>query len=151
MTLTTASNDTDGIDVIDQLVGVEPGSALAALRDARPETTANAQASFDALFAPEHPGTVSGAERFALATFVIALHEDALTRDFYLAGLRAEEGGAALAAVVLDEVAHGATTGPYGFYPEQSLSSENVDGLRYLVADQNRGIQIGRASCRERV
>ena len=137
---TAALADTDGIDVIDQLVGIEPGSALAALRAARPETRANAQASFNALFAPEYPGTVTGAERFALATFVIGLHGDALTRDFYAAGLLAEEGGQALTTIVLDEVAHGATTGPYGFYPEAPLSSENVDGLRFVVAEQNRDI-----------
>ena len=46
-------------DVIDTLAGIEPGSALDAVRSRRPETRNEAQASYRALFAPETPGEVA--------------------------------------------------------------------------------------------
>ena len=79
-------------DVIDLLAGLENGSPLATLRQRRPATRDNAQASFDALFRPEFdsPGfdsTVTASERWAVAAFVTALHADDETADFYAAGL----------------------------------------------------------------
>ena len=57
-------------DVIDTLAGIKPGSALDAIRQRRPEARNQAQASYRALFAPEAPGGVAAAERFAAAAFV---------------------------------------------------------------------------------
>ena len=46
-------------DVIDTLVGIEPGSALDAIRNRRPAAREQAQASYRALFAPENPGSLT--------------------------------------------------------------------------------------------
>ena len=62
----------DEADVIDTLVGIEPGSALHAIRARRPDARIHAQVSYRVLFAPESPGDVTAQERFAVATFVVA-------------------------------------------------------------------------------
>ena len=51
-------------DVIDRLVGIEPGSALDAIRRRRPVAREQAQASYRALFAPENPGGVTATGAF---------------------------------------------------------------------------------------
>jgi hypothetical protein len=54
-------------DIIDALVGIEPGSSLDAIRRQRPQARDQAQASYRALFSPEAVGGVSMVERFAVA------------------------------------------------------------------------------------
>ena len=61
-------------DVIDRLAGIAPGSRLDALRTQRPQARENADRSFRALFEPAEFGDMTGAERFAVAIFVAALH-----------------------------------------------------------------------------
>lgn len=126
-------------DVIDQLVGVIPGSALDAVRANRQTARDNAQLSYEALFAPTDAGAVSLSERFAIASFVAGLHRDAATARFYADQL-ATLAEPALVTAIADEVRRGETQGPYGDYPEGPLSAENKAGLHYKVADGNRGV-----------
>lgn len=126
-------------DVIDQLVGVVPGSPLDTVRNGRPTARDNAQKSYEALFAPADPGTVSLGERFALASFVAGLHRDADTAKFYGTQLFAL-AEADLVAAVGDEVRRGETSGPYGRYPAGPLSAEDAPGIQHRVADTNRRV-----------
>src|SRR5664279_2349670 len=91
-------------DVIDMLAGLEPDSPLALIRDRKPVTRQNAQASYRALFEPADTGDVSVQERFALATFIAGLHAQDKTAAFYGAGLSrtapADSFGAALSAEI---------------------------------------------------
>ncbi|WP_223694100.1 CMD domain protein [Leifsonia poae] len=129
-------------DIIDQLTGTTPDSAVAALREQRPETRRNAQSSYDALFEPAFPGEVTAVERFAIAAFVAALHRDAVLVAHYDGGLRrslAEVGeSAALAETVAAEAQRTAATGPFGRYAPAALAGESTDGLRATVAPEVR-------------
>jgi CMD domain protein len=132
-------------DVIDELIPVTPHSALDLVRRHRPETRSNAQASYDALFAPQHPGGVTAVERFAVASFVTALYGDLVIAAHYARGLDALDGGAAIREVVTSEARLAATTGPYGDYPDGPLSAESVTGLRYRPS-ADAAISLGRLS-----
>jgi CMD domain protein len=121
-------------DVIDRLAGIEPGSRLDRVRAGRPEARANAQKSYLALFAPADVSDVSAEERFALATFVAGLHREAAALSFYRDWLSRSDLVAAIAA----EIAHGATQGPYGHYPEGPLTVEDKPGLVYRVEEARR-------------
>lgn len=114
-------------DIIDDLVGIAPGSRLDGVRRAREQARANAQASYDALFSPADPAAMSLVERFAVATFVAGLHERPRVRDVYAVSLAAE-GGAALAGAVIESIAAGWADGPYGCYPPGPLSAEDRTG-----------------------
>ncbi|MDF2441850.1 MAG: hypothetical protein JWR01_53 [Subtercola sp.] len=116
-------------DVIDQLTGTEEGDALFALRTQRPDAKANAQASFDALFASDDLANVSQLERLAVAYVTVALSQSP-TASFYRDLLEAES---AELATALDAALPGAvTTGPYGDYPEGPLSALNVAGPHWV-------------------
>ncbi|NJC69904.1 CMD domain protein [Planosporangium thailandense] len=120
-------------DVIDHLAGIDPGSHLDRVRSQRPEARSNAQASFEALFAPRRPGGFSAAERLAVAAFVTGLHQDAATAAFYAA--RLAEQAPELAAPIANEIEAGRTTGPYGAYPAAGpLAAESVAGPVYRAA-----------------
>ena len=121
-------------DVMDGLAGVEAGSALDGLRRRKPVTRDNAQASFDALFAPADTAGVSAAERAAVAAFVAGVMGDAPGRRLYGGMLRAH--GAELAAAVEAAVAGGAGRGPYGAYPPGPLSREDEAGAEFVVAER---------------
>ncbi|MFI6601744.1 CMD domain protein [Nonomuraea sp. NPDC050536] len=111
-------------DVIDELVGIEPGSALDALRARRPEAREHAQRSFEALFTPSDD--VSLDERHAIAAFVTGLHQDPVVAEFYTDRLPEE-----FREVIAKEIEAGKTTGPYGKYREKELKAEDVDGPRF--------------------
>ena len=117
------------IDVIDNLVGIVPGSSLDLIRRRRGQARDNAQASFDALFAPATPGEVSRIERLAVAAFVAGLTGEPATASFYLA--ETARLGAATGEAVGRELAQGRTKGPYGRYPDGPLSHETVAGPVY--------------------
>ena len=68
-----AVDDLRGQDVIDRLVGIAPGSSLAALRARRPEVVRYAQSSYVALLEPEDLGGVSRREREMVALRVTVL------------------------------------------------------------------------------
>jgi CMD domain protein len=125
-------------DIIDRLVGVARGSRLDAIRAQRPEARANAQKSYQALFAPALPGDVTLPERFAVAIFVAGLHNDVGVLAHYRAAYAENEGQQNIAQAVGTEAARGATQGPYGRYPSGPLSVEDKAGLLYRVDPQNR-------------
>ncbi|MGY0055154.1 alkylhydroperoxidase domain protein [Streptomyces sp. LZ34] len=71
-------------DLINTLLGIEPGSPLAQLRARRPEATRHTQGSYDALFVPAAPATsVTTTERFAAALRVAQLHGDQVLGEHY--------------------------------------------------------------------
>jgi CMD domain protein len=125
-------------DVIDMLVGIEPGSALDAIRGRRPVAREQAQASYRALFAPEIAGGVSALERFAVAIFIADLHGDADTASFYAAGLAVGGASAVLRDAIEAAVVAAKGQGPYGSYPAGPLSREDTEGPTYRVAAETR-------------
>ncbi|MCI0157573.1 CMD domain protein [Leifsonia shinshuensis] len=115
-------------DVIDQLVGIQPGDPLDSLRDQRPNARANAQASFDALLRSDDLSHVAQRERLAVAFWTVRLSKSP-TASFYRDLLAAED---AVLLSALEAALPGALTdGPYGDYPDGPLSAENVDGLHW--------------------
>lgn len=122
-------------DVIDQLVGIAPGSKLHAIRTQRTQARDNAQASYLALFRPADPGEMTLAERHAIALFVAGLHRQPDISAFYAEGVSEP-----LAGAIAAEVARGATQGPYGHYPAGPLSREDSDGPAYAVAPANAAV-----------
>lgn len=125
-------------DVIDLLAGIREGSAVHALRTARPQTRDNAQRSYEALFEPAHEDDVSRSERFALASFVTSLHVADNVSRFYLAALEKAESSRAVIDAVKAEADGGRTVGPYGHYPAGPLSAEDREGLVYHVSEAAR-------------
>jgi CMD domain protein len=122
-------------DVIDALVGIEPGSTLDAVRARRPETRTHAQASYRALFTPEIRGGVSAQDRFALGAFVTGLHGDAAIAAFYAEGLAARGASAPMREAVDAAIAEARASGPYGSFPPGPLSRENAAGPVYRVSE----------------
>ncbi|MGY8634253.1 CMD domain protein [Bradyrhizobium sp. 14AA] len=121
-------------DIIDTLAGIEPGSALDAIRARRLQARENAQKSYLSLFEPIDTGDVSLLERAAVAAFVTGLHGESPVATFYREKLAASAGGAALLESIDAEIARGKTSGPYGSFPSGPLSVENTAGLIYRVS-----------------
>ncbi|MFI5015082.1 MAG: CMD domain protein [Hyphomicrobiales bacterium] len=94
-------------DVIDEIAGIEPGSRLAELRRQRAEVFRHSQGSHDVLLLPADPGSVSRAERAAIALRVAAAAKDERLAAHYR-GLLREAGGEALIAFVEHPGAGGA-------------------------------------------
>lgn len=132
-----AGTDTD---VIDTLAGIEPGSALDAIRNRRPQARKEAQASYRALFAPEFPGGVTATERFAVAAFATGLHGEAQTAAVYAACLAASAASPELCRAVDAAIAAAKGRGPYGSYPAGPLSREDTTGPIHRVAPEIRGV-----------
>jgi len=132
------------VDVIDQLTGITPGSALDRLRARREQARTQAQQSYLALFAPAElvAAHFEIADRFAVAAFVAGLHKQPDVARFY-AGALAEQG---VAKAIEAEVARGATQGPYGRYPAGPLSAEDETGPVYAVDDAHRKVLGDRLS-----
>ena len=125
-------------DVIDTLAGIEPGSALDAIRDRRRQAREQAQASYTALFAPENHAGITATERFAVAAFVAGLHDDARVAAFYGDLLAASGASTELRHMVDAAAAEAKGQGPYGSYPAGPLTRENTAGQTYRVASQFR-------------
>ena len=121
------------MDAIDRLAGVEPGSFLDTLRRQKPVTRDNAQASFEALFAPHDLSEMSAVERAAMAAFVAGLHEDDEGLIFYRERLAASGASTAQIGALEAEIVCAAGSGPYGSYPAGPLSVEDTPGLHYTV------------------
>lgn len=132
-------------DIIDTLVGIAPGSRLDRIRAGRLQARENAQNSYLALFALAAEDGLSLRERFAVAAFVAGLHGQPAARDFY-AGELARHADASTVAAVDDEVAAGATLGPYGTYPAGPLSREDVAGPVHRVDHTRREVLGERVS-----
>ncbi|WP_051388917.1 CMD domain protein [Arthrobacter sp. 35W] len=125
-------------DAVDTALGIEPGSYLDKLRNRRPTTRENAQASHEALFNPEDDSEVTRTERHALAAFIARLHGDTALASLHREGLLASDSGPATGTALADAIDQaataGATSGPYGHYREEGpLQGENTPGLRYVV------------------
>jgi CMD domain protein len=127
-------------DIIDELAGVAPGGRVDTLRRARPETRAQSQASYDALFAPVDEAEASLAERRLVAAFVTRLAADEATARHYSA--LAHQADPALATAIAGEAAAASTSGPYGDYAEAGLQAENANGARYRASGAVRD-QLG--------
>ncbi len=139
----------DGPDVIDLLLGVQPGDRLDRIRRHRPQARAHAQQSYQALFAPALPvpGDVAAPDRHAVAAFVAGLHAEPASAAWYAAraaldsrpgvpaalaaAADAARGGTAGAPATADGSPH--LQGPYGHYPAGPLSREDVAGPAYTV------------------
>ena len=127
-------------DVIDTLAGLMPDSPLAAIRDRKPITRQNAQASYQALFEPADPGDMTLRERFAIATFTAGLHAQPQATAFYAAHLTAP-----VVSAIQTEIQRGRTTGPYGAYPKGPLSQEDVAGPIYQAEPDGLGLKMAAA------
>ena len=127
-------------DVIDTLAGLEPGSALDAVRNRRLQARAQAEASFRALFEPDDFGGVSATERFAVAVFVTGLHGNAESAAFYAERLATTQAAPELPAAIDAAIAVAAARGPYGRYPAGPLSREDTPGPSYRIGPETRRI-----------
>jgi CMD domain protein len=115
-------------DIISQLIGVAPGSALDAIRARRPQARANAERSYRELFAPEAPEGLPLRERLAVAAFVARLHRSEPAAGHYAGLLVEKTRDSALAAAVAAAAASAAAQGPYGHFPSLELRREDRDG-----------------------
>ncbi|UXS04757.1 CMD domain protein [Agrobacterium tumefaciens] len=129
---------TETIDIIDHLLGIKPGSRGDTLRNRRPITKENAQRSWLALFSPKDESEVSLTERFAIATFVAALHGEWKVAEFYAGKLSQTETGATLLPLVKAAADTIKASGPYGHYPSGPLSQEDVAGPTLHLSDVER-------------
>lgn len=127
-------------DIIDQLVGITPGSALDRIRETRPAARANAQASYLALFAPAEPGAMPLVERFAVAAFVAGLHRQPVETEFYAAQLA--KLAPDLAPLIAAEVAAGLAEGPSGSFPPGPLSAWDSPAPAFSLGD-NATVHLG--------
>ncbi|WP_439370235.1 CMD domain protein [Bradyrhizobium sp. DASA03120] len=125
-------------DIIDTLAGIEPGSALDAIRARRLQARENAQKSYLSLFEPIDAGDFSRAERAAVAAFVTGLHGESPVAAFYRDKLAANADGAGLVEPIQIEIGRGKTSGPYGAFPAGPLSVENKAGLIYRVSAERK-------------
>ncbi|GAA4479407.1 CMD domain protein [Microbacterium panaciterrae] len=128
-------------DLIDDLVGIAPGSALDALRAKRPVARSDAQATYDGLItAPADLVRASAAERVAIGYWVAVLSRAGGLADHYRALLDTLDPSVRAA---LDGALPGAlTSGPYGSYPEGPLSIEDENGLHW-AAPADLGDAVG--------
>ena len=124
-------------DLIDELVGIRPGSALDALRANRPVARSDAQATYDGLItAPADLERASATERAAIGYWVAALSRaESLTAHYR--GLLVDLDPAVLAAIDVALPA-ATTTGPYGAYPAGPLSVEDEEGLVWAASAELR-------------
>jgi CMD domain protein len=129
-------------DIIDRLAAIPPGSALDTARRQRAQARDNAQLSFALLLTPEDPAGFTQAERWAVAAFIAALHEQPDCAAFYAEGLAARDP--ALAPRIAAEARNSAGRGPYGAYPPGPLSAENAPGPDY-PADPALGPRLAAA------
>lgn len=123
----------DTTDVIDRIAGIAGGSAIDALRRARPETRRNVQASYEALFEAGDETDVPRHERLTVAAFVAALHDGTPAAEHYLHLLEAQPSGATLSALIRRQGERAAAQGPYGAYPPGPLSREDAAGPIFKV------------------
>ena len=147
-------------DVIDGLLGIQPGDALDVIRAHRPQARLNAQQSYLALFDPGAASKASAAsagqetrftlaERFAVATFVAGLHGQDAVSAFYADRLSRQDAAPSLLKAISTEVATvvaGAVTGPYGSFPAGPLTREDQPGPRYAASNANGAVFGARLS-----
>lgn len=140
MNATVSSSVSAVSDVIDRLIGIEPGSHLDHIRAQREQARTHAQQSYLSLFAPTPPvfGNFEIADRFAVAAFVAGLHGQLDVARFYADALAGQGFRAGLAEAIAIETKRGSTQGPYGRYPAGPLSAEDASGPSYAVGAAQR-------------
>ena len=89
-------------DLVEDMLEIAPGSALAALRERRPEARRHAEGAYRELLMPEDPGHVSHADRAALALRVALREGDAPLAARFRALL--EEAGGEEAAMLAEDL-----------------------------------------------
>jgi CMD domain protein len=89
-------------DLIEDILGIAPGSPLAELRRRRPEALRHAQGAYRELLMPEEPGNVSHTERAALALRVALREGDKALAARYRALL--ETAGAQESIMVAEDL-----------------------------------------------
>ena len=127
-------------DVIDLLVGIEPGSRLDLIRAERQQARDHAQASYRALFEPASTEHMSLAERFALALYVASLHRRPKEAAFYGAKLADLAGAEGWAELITRDADKAAASGPFGHYPAGPLSVEDSQGASYTLDPAARAV-----------
>jgi CMD domain protein len=118
-------------DVIGHLAGIAPGSHLDQVRANRPQAVDNVEKSYRALFEPRDFGSFTAPERWAIASFVAAIHREPATTAFYADELRA--AALDIADIIASEGDRASDEGPYGLYPEGPLQAEVKSGPIYHV------------------
>lgn len=93
---------TQSADIMDQLAGIAPGSALDMLRRQRPEVARYSQGSYDALFESGDQGGLSRAERELVALRIAVLTGNHTLAEHHRARLRALEADDAIIAADCD-------------------------------------------------
>ena len=114
-----------------------PAAASTRCAARRPETRAQSQASYDALFAPIDD-TEASVGRAAARRRVRHAARGRRGDRAALPGAAPTRRIRRCATRSLGEAAAASTTGPYGHYAETGLQAENTDGLRYRAADAVR-------------
>jgi CMD domain protein len=120
-------------DVIDELVGVAPGSTLDGVRARRAVARAQSEESYRVLFDPADPGEVSQAERLAIGVYCAGLHGEPASVAHYRDRLRTA-APAALGAAVDAAIAETLASGPMGSYPPGPLSREDTPAPRFVLS-----------------
>lgn len=101
---------TEPEDLIEDILGVAPGSPVAELRRRRPEALRHAQGAYEELLRPADPGGVSHAERAALALRVSLREGEAALAERYRA-LAQQAGAEAEARAAEDLSGDGSAAG----------------------------------------
>ena len=130
------------VDLLNAIIGVPPGSPLAALRAQRGEILRHTQGSHDVLLSPADPGGLSLAERALVARRVAELEEHTALTAHYQALLDARGAPAAgprtaaiLAHAELLAVAPGrATKAHLEALASVGLQARDIVALAQLVA-----------------
>ncbi len=125
-------------DIIDTLVGIEPGSALDQIRSTRQQARDNAQRSFEVLFEPENPGTFSLAERYAVAAYTVSLQASQSPAAAFYTEMLEDEVSPELAHAVAELAAQDRRPGPYGEYQETGLAAESEPGPTVSYSPERR-------------
>lgn len=132
-------------DLLDEILGVRPGDALDAVRRSRPAARENTQATLAALFAPPSDAELPLADRFAVATFVVALHGADRTAASPLLAAYAGELAPRVRDVVTAQAAAAVQPGPFGVYREPGLAAESVAGERWVAPADVLGERLAAA------
>jgi CMD domain protein len=119
------------MDLLDTLLGVQPGSAMDRIRARRSIARTHTQESYRALFTPGDADGFTPGERFAVGAYVGALHGGGALAAHYAAELAKHAPG--LAGAVTSAAAATRADGPHGAYPAGPLSAENTPAPAFAL------------------
>ncbi|MFJ4142455.1 CMD domain protein [Pseudomonas sp. NPDC089734] len=89
-----------GLDVLDTLLGIAPGSNLHQVRHARAKVVSATQGSHELFFDPQLPDNLSLVERLLVAYYACRLTPQVLLADHYLEQLQAQDVDPAVIALI---------------------------------------------------